>query len=129
MSLFDLSGKTAIVTGGGKGIGRQMAQGLAEAGASLVLCARNAERCEQAAAELEQVGVRAIGLGCDIRHAHRLSCADGLNLADPPVTPVGPACSICPRVQCPFRATAPAGRALTVSADRKTISPYPFFAG
>ena len=74
-------------------------------------------------------GLLAIGLGCDIRHAHRLSCADGLNLADPPVTPVGPACSICPRVQCPFRATAPAGRALTVSADRKTISPYPFFAG
>ena len=49
MNLFDLSGKTAIVTGGGKGIGRQMAQGLAEAGANLVLCARQAERCEQAA--------------------------------------------------------------------------------
>ena len=37
MKLFDLSGKTAIVTGGGKGIGRQMAQGLAEAGANVVL--------------------------------------------------------------------------------------------
>ena len=66
-SLFDLSGKTAIVTGGGTGIGRQMAQGLAEAGANLVLCARKAERCEQAASELEQLGVRAIGLGCDVR--------------------------------------------------------------
>jgi 3-oxoacyl-[acyl-carrier protein] reductase len=65
--LFDLSGKTAIVTGGGTGIGRQMAQGLAEAGADLVLCARKAERCEQAASELEQLGVRAIGLGCDVR--------------------------------------------------------------
>ena len=65
--LFDLSGKTAIVTGGGTGIGRQMAQGLAEAGANLVLCARKAERCEQAASELEQLGVRAIGLGCDVR--------------------------------------------------------------
>jgi NAD(P)-dependent dehydrogenase (short-subunit alcohol dehydrogenase family) len=65
--LFDLSGKTAIVTGGGSGIGRQMAQGLAEAGANLVLCARKAERCEQAAAELEQLGVRALGLGCDVR--------------------------------------------------------------
>jgi NAD(P)-dependent dehydrogenase (short-subunit alcohol dehydrogenase family) len=67
MNLFDLSGKTAIVTGGGKGIGRQMAQGLAEAGANLVLCARQAERCEQAAGELEQLGVRALGLGCDVR--------------------------------------------------------------
>jgi len=66
-NLFDLSGKTAIVTGGGTGIGRQMAQGLAEAGANLVLCARKAERCEQAASELEQLGVRAIGLGCDVR--------------------------------------------------------------
>jgi NAD(P)-dependent dehydrogenase (short-subunit alcohol dehydrogenase family) len=66
-NLFDLSGKTAIVTGGGAGIGRQMAQGLAEAGANLVLCARKAERCEQAASELEQLGVRAIGLGCDVR--------------------------------------------------------------
>jgi gluconate 5-dehydrogenase len=66
-NIFDLSGKTAIVTGGGTGIGRQMAQGLAEAGANLVLCARKAERCEQAASELEQLGVRAIGLGCDVR--------------------------------------------------------------
>jgi NAD(P)-dependent dehydrogenase (short-subunit alcohol dehydrogenase family) len=66
-NLFDLGGKTAIVTGGGSGIGRQMAQGLAEAGADLVLCARKAERCEQAAAELEQLGVRALGLGCDVR--------------------------------------------------------------
>jgi gluconate 5-dehydrogenase len=65
--LFDLSGKTAIVTGGGSGIGRQMAQGLAEAGANLVLCARKKERCEQAAAELEQLGVRALGLACDVR--------------------------------------------------------------
>jgi NAD(P)-dependent dehydrogenase (short-subunit alcohol dehydrogenase family) len=68
VSLFDLSGKTAIVTGGGTGIGRQMAEGLAEAGANVVLCARKAERCEQAAAEIaEQRGVRALGLGCDVR--------------------------------------------------------------
>ena len=65
--LFDLSGKVAVVTGGGSGIGRQMAEGLAEAGADLVLCARKAERCEQAAAELEQLGVRALGLACDVR--------------------------------------------------------------
>jgi gluconate 5-dehydrogenase len=67
MNLFDLTGKTAIVTGGGVGIGRQMAEGLAAAGANLVLCARKAERCEQAATELEQLGIRALGLGCDVR--------------------------------------------------------------
>ena len=65
--LFDLSGKVAIVTGGGSGLGRQMAEGLAEAGADLVLCARKAERCEEAAEELSGTGVRALGLACDIR--------------------------------------------------------------
>ena len=65
--LFDLSGKTAIVTGGGSGIGRQMAQALAESGANLVLCARKVERCEEAAAELAEVGVRTLGLKCDVR--------------------------------------------------------------
>ena len=65
--LFDLSGKVAIVTGGGSGIGRQMAQGLAEAGADVVLCARKPERCEQAAEELRGLGVRALGLRCDVR--------------------------------------------------------------
>jgi gluconate 5-dehydrogenase len=82
MKLFDLSGKTAIVTGGGKGIGRQMAQGLAEAGANLVLCARKAERCEQAAAELEELGIRALGLGCDVRDADQVQAVVGRTLAD-----------------------------------------------
>lgn len=38
--LFDLTGKTAIITGGGRGLGEQMAEGLAEAGANIVLCSR-----------------------------------------------------------------------------------------
>ena len=64
--LFDLSGRVAIVTGGGSGIGRQMAEALAELGADLVLCARRPERCEQAAEELAALGVRALGLRCDV---------------------------------------------------------------
>ena len=65
--LFDLSGRVAIVTGGGKGIGRQMAEALAELGADLVLCARKAERCQEAAAEISRAtGVRAVGLRCDV---------------------------------------------------------------
>ena len=65
--LFDLTGKVAIVTGGATGLGRQIADALAECGADIVVCARNAERCEAAAAELERLGVRALGLGCDVR--------------------------------------------------------------
>ena len=74
-------------------------------------------------------GLLAIGLGCDIKHAHRLSCADAFDLAKAPATPVGPACAICPRVDCAHRATAPAGRMLAVDRTRKTVSPYPFVAG
>jgi len=71
--LFDLSGRVAIVTGGGSGIGRQMAEGLAEAGADIVLCARKPERCEQAAEELQELGVRALGLRCDVRDPAEVS--------------------------------------------------------
>lgn len=71
-------------------------------------------------------GLLAIGLGCDIDHAHKLHCAEGIDLQNAPVTPVGPACSICPRMDCAYRATPPAGRKLAVHENRKTISPYPF---
>lgn len=74
-------------------------------------------------------GLLAIGLGCDIAHAHKLHCAEGYDLERAPVTPVGPACAICPRVDCAQRATAPAGRMLAVDRSKKTISPYPFVAG
>jgi NAD(P)-dependent dehydrogenase (short-subunit alcohol dehydrogenase family) len=82
VKLFDLSGKTAIVTGGGKGIGRQMAQGLAEAGADIVVCARDAERCEQAAAELAATGVKTLGLGCDVRDPEQVQAVVGRTAAD-----------------------------------------------
>jgi predicted transcriptional regulator len=72
------------------------------------------------------VGLLAIGLGCDLKHAHKLACADGFDLSNPPVTPVGPACTICPRVDCSHRATPPAGRMLAIDRALKTISPYPF---
>jgi gluconate 5-dehydrogenase len=66
--LFDLTGRVAIVTGGSIGLGRQMANGLAEMGADLVLCARKKERCHRAAEELQQLGVKAIALGCDVKN-------------------------------------------------------------
>ena len=71
----------------------------------------------------------AIGLGCDVKHAPRLAYADGLALAAAQVTPIGPACAICPRIRCPQRPAAPAGRTLTVEATRTPISPYPLLGG
>ncbi len=66
--LFDLTGRVAIITGGSIGLGRQMAEGLAEMGAHLVLCARKAERCQQAAEELQHLGVKAIARACDVKN-------------------------------------------------------------
>ncbi len=66
-SLFDLTGRVAVVTGGSVGLGRQMAEGLAEAGARLVLCARKLPRCEQAAEELRAGGAEVLALSCDVK--------------------------------------------------------------
>jgi predicted transcriptional regulator/DNA-binding XRE family transcriptional regulator len=78
--------------------------------------------------DLRDDALLAIGLGCDVRYAPRIAYADGLDLINTPATPVGPACAICPRIGCAYRATAPAGRMLAVEENRKTISPYPFIA-
>ncbi len=51
--LFDLTGKTALVTGGSRGLGLQMAHALGEAGAKIMLSSRKAEDLEHAAAELQ----------------------------------------------------------------------------
>ncbi len=66
--LFDLTGRVAIITGGSIGLGRQMAEGLAEMGANLVLCARKAERCQAAVEELQQLGIQTMSLACDVRN-------------------------------------------------------------
>ncbi len=49
------------------GLGRQMAEGLAEVGANLVLCARKKERCEEAAEGLRSLGVQALALECNVK--------------------------------------------------------------
>lgn len=76
--------------------------------------------------DLRDDALLAVGLGCDVKHAHRMAYADGLDLMNTPATPVGPACAICPRLRCAYRATPPAGRMLAVEENRKSISPYPF---
>ncbi len=65
--LFDLRGRVAIITGGSIGLGRQMAEALAEMGANLVLCARKKERCEETAHDIEKFGVRALACTCDVK--------------------------------------------------------------
>lgn len=65
--LFDLSGRVAVITGGSLGIGHQMAEGLAEAGANVVIAARKVERCEEAANKMiKELGVKALAVKCDV---------------------------------------------------------------
>jgi len=64
--LFDLTGKAAIVTGGSRGIGVEMAEGLAEAGASLMLCARRAEWLNETVEEFRAKGFPVEGKACDV---------------------------------------------------------------
>lgn len=65
--LFDLSGKTALVTGGATGVGRMAAEGLVRAGARVLIASRKAQACEAAAAELSGIGPgTAEGFGGDV---------------------------------------------------------------
>ena len=67
MERFDLRGRVAIVTGGNGGIGLGMAQGLAKAGASVIVAGRNAAKSAQAVAGLEALGAKAAAIEVDVR--------------------------------------------------------------
>ena len=64
--LFDLKGKTALVTGGSRGLGLQMAHALGEAGAKIMLSSRKASDLEEAAAELQAAGIDARWIAADL---------------------------------------------------------------
>jgi len=74
MSLFDLSGKVALLTGASKGMGQAMATALAAHGATVVISARKQDRLEAAAAEINaEVGAdRAIPVACNVGHKDQL---------------------------------------------------------
>ena len=64
--IFALNGKTAVITGGSVGLGAQMATALAEAGANVVIAARKVERCITICNTLENNGIRALPVACDV---------------------------------------------------------------
>ena len=70
--LFDLSGRVAIVTGGSRGLGKEMAEGLAEAGAALMLCARREEWLTPTVDEFRERGFRVAGMTCDVANQQQV---------------------------------------------------------
>jgi len=83
--LFDLTGRTALVTGGSRGLGLQMAQALGEAGARIMLSSRKAEDLEQAAAQLQAQGIDTRWIAADCANEQ-----DIVRLADETLERMGP---------------------------------------
>jgi NAD(P)-dependent dehydrogenase (short-subunit alcohol dehydrogenase family) len=70
--LFDLTGKTAIVTGTSRGLGQEFARALAKAGADLVLTSRNRSSLSVFECEIQSLGRRAVSLELDVRYQHSI---------------------------------------------------------
>jgi len=73
--LFDLRGKVALITGGSRGLGYQIACGFAEHGADIVIASRKLDACEKVARELQGMGRRALAYACHMGHWNEI---DGL---------------------------------------------------
>jgi gluconate 5-dehydrogenase len=71
--LFDLSGRTALVTGGSRGLGLQIAQALGEQGASIVLSSRKQADLDEAVAHLKQCGIEASAIAADVSQASAIA--------------------------------------------------------
>jgi NAD(P)-dependent dehydrogenase (short-subunit alcohol dehydrogenase family) len=80
-SLFDLSGKVAVITGSSKGIGRAIAERMAEHGARVVISSRKAEACEKVAAEIRAKGGDAFVHACNVSRKDELTSLVDATLA------------------------------------------------
>ena len=72
MSLFDLTGKVALITGSSRGIGEAIARRCAEHGAKVVVSSRSLESCEPVAAAIRDQGGDALAIACNINYAEQL---------------------------------------------------------
>ena len=72
MSLFDLTGKVALITGSTKGIGLAIARRMAEQGARVVISSRNQDACDEVAADIRAQGGDALALACNINYKEQL---------------------------------------------------------
>jgi len=72
MDLFDLTGKVAIITGGSKGIGRAIAERMAQAGAKVVVSSRKLDKCEEVAEAIRAAGGEATAIACNVSHMEQL---------------------------------------------------------
>ena len=70
--LFDFSGKVALITGGSRGMGREMAKAFAERGADIVITSRKLDSCREVAVEVEKMGRRALAYACNVAHWQEL---------------------------------------------------------
>jgi NAD(P)-dependent dehydrogenase (short-subunit alcohol dehydrogenase family) len=73
MSLFDLTGKVAVVTGSTRGIGRAIAERMAEHGAKVVISSRKGDVCETVAQEIRDKGREAVAIPCHVAHKDQLT--------------------------------------------------------